>query len=219
MDFSKAFDKEAHNRLLYKLERYGIQGNALAWIRGFLTGRTQHVVLDGRTSSAVPMTSGVPQGSVLGPLLFFIYINYINTSITSDIRLFANDTIIYRRILTTADTARLQDDINILAKWSYDWQMEFHLAKCNVIRITRARKPIISEYKLYGFTLEAASSTKYLGVNLTSDLRCNQHIQSVRNKAAGTLRFLQRNLRIGSITINTHKRKREETRNGAVFRS
>ena len=209
--------------------------------RGFLTGRTQQVVLDGRTSRAVPVTSGVPQGSVLGPLLFLIYINGINTSITSDIRLFADDTIIYRRIRTTADTARLQDDINTLDKWSYDWQMEFHPAKCNVICITRARKPIISEYKLYGSTLEAASSTKYLGVNLTSDLRWNQHTQTVRNKAAGTLRFLQRNLRIGSTTIKTqayntyvrpttgwiccnclgspHKRKREETRNGAAFKS
>ena len=203
MDFSKAFDKVAHNRLLYKLERYGIQGNALAWIRGFLTGRTQQVVLDGRTSRAVPVTSGVPQGSVLGPLLFVIYINDINTNITSDIRLFADDTIIYRMIHTTADTARLQDDINTLAKWSYDWQMEFHPAKCNVIRITRARKPIICEYKLYGSTLEAVSSTKYLGVNLTSDLRWNQHTQTVRNKAAGTLRFLQRNLQIGSTTIKT----------------
>ena len=86
---------------------------------------------------------------------------------------------------------------------SYDWQMEFHPTKCNVIRITRARKPIISEYKLYVSTLEAVSSTKYLGVNLTSDLRWNQHTQSVRTKAAGTLRLLQRNLRIGSTTIKT----------------
>ena len=86
---------------------------------------------------------------------------------------------------------------------SYDWQMEFHPAKCNVIRITRTTKPIISEYKLYESTLEAVSSTKYLGVNHISDLRWNQHTQSVRNKAAGTLRFLKRNLRIGSTAIKT----------------
>ena len=81
--------------------------------------------------------------------------------------------------------------------------MEFHPAKCNVIPITRSRKPIISSYHLYGSTLEAVTSAKYLGVNLTSDLRWNQHTQTVRNKATGTLRFLQRNLRIGSTTIKT----------------
>ena len=106
----------------------------------------------------------VPQGSILQPLLFLIYINDINTSITSDMSLFTDHTIIYRRVQTAIDTIRVQDDINTLAKWSLGWQMEFHPAKCNVICTIHARKTIISRNKLYGSTLEAVTSTQYLGV-------------------------------------------------------
>ena len=96
MDFSKAFDKVAHNRLMHKLDKYGIQGNTAAWIKDFLSERTQQVVVDGEFSGQVPVTSGVPQGSVLGPVLFLLFINDITEGVTSDMRLFADDTIIYK---------------------------------------------------------------------------------------------------------------------------
>ena len=96
LDFSKAFDKVAHSRLLYKLDYYGIRGNLHSWLSSFLYGRSQQVVVDGAKLCICKTTSGVPQGSVLGPILFLLYINDITINIHSEIRLFADDILIYR---------------------------------------------------------------------------------------------------------------------------
>ena len=203
MDFSKAFDKVAHNRLLYKLGKYGIEGKTKNWIKDFLTNRSQQVVQDGMASSNVPVTSGVPQGSVLSPILFLIFINDISDGITSNIRLFADDTIIYRNIKNTEDAEKLQTDLHTLERWSREWQMEFHPSKCNTLHITRSRSPILRDYMLYNTTLEAVDSAKYLGVTLATDLRFNRHIDNIRKNASGTLQFLKRNLRISSSEVKT----------------
>ena len=203
MDFSKAFDKVPHNRLIYKLREYGIDDRTTAWIEHWLSGRSQQVVIEGVTSDTVSVTSGVPQGSVLGPILFLIFINDISKDITSTVRLFADDTIIYRSISSDADCAILQKDLNALDAWSVEWQMEFHPSKCNVIHITRARRPRETSYSIYGTALASVSSVKYLGVEITPDVRWNKHIRSTRNKASGTLSFLQRNLRISSTEVKT----------------
>ena len=91
MDFSKAFGKVNHSKLLWKLHQYGIRGNALNWIRAFLGNRSQTVVLDGEESGSAPVTSGVPQGYVLGYIFFLIYINDLPDELASKVRLFAND--------------------------------------------------------------------------------------------------------------------------------
>ena len=96
LDFAKAFDKVPHLRLLSKLTSYGITGNTQNWIKSFLSNRKQRVSVNGALSDITDVTSGVPQGSVLGPVLFLLYINYINGNIKSSIRLFADDSIIYR---------------------------------------------------------------------------------------------------------------------------
>ncbi|KAK3870886.1 hypothetical protein Pcinc_023912 [Petrolisthes cinctipes] len=114
LDFAKAFDKVPHQRLLHKLEFYGIQGQLLHWIRTFLTTRKQRVVLDGSQSPSVPVTSGVPQGTVLGPLLFLSYINDPPLSLSSTTRLFADDSLVYRPIKDRNDCLRLQDDLTAL---------------------------------------------------------------------------------------------------------
>ena len=104
MDFAKAFDKVAHNRLLYKLSSYGVKGNDLGWIGSFLSGRSQKVALEGKSSSSAPVLSGVPQGSVLGPVLFLIYINDIPEYVSnSTVRLFADDTLLYLTIHNSSD--------------------------------------------------------------------------------------------------------------------
>ena len=122
MDFAKAFDKVAHNRLLYKLSSYGVKGNTLGWIGSFLSGRSQKkVVLEGKTSFSVPVLPGVPQGSVLGPVLFLIYINDLPEYVSnSTVRLFADDTLLYLTIYNSSDCIKLQEDINNLERWESD---------------------------------------------------------------------------------------------------
>ena len=114
LDFSKAFDKVSHRHLLLKLEHYGVRGPTLSWIGDFLTNRTQRVMIEGTLSEAATVTSGVPQGSVLGPLLFLCYINDLPACVSSHIRLFADDCLLYRTINAQHDTVILQEDLNIL---------------------------------------------------------------------------------------------------------
>ena len=113
MDFAKAFDKVPHRRLLYKLDYYGIRGSTHRWISSWLSSRSQQVVLDGQ----VPVLSGVPQGSVLGPVLFLVFINDLPDNIRSSVRLFADDCVLYRNICSPSDCLILQDDLDRLAQW------------------------------------------------------------------------------------------------------
>ena len=133
LDMSKAFDKVPHERLALKLHHYGIRGNVLTWLQSFLRNRSQQVVIDGYYSTPCGVISGVPQGSVLGPTLFLIYINDIAADIQSTIRLFADDCLIYRRISSPEDHYILQEDLNRLTVWATTWQMNFNVDKCNIM--------------------------------------------------------------------------------------
>ena len=138
MDLQKAFDSVPHKRLLYKIEHYGITGNLLRWIDGFLSNRRQRVVLNGEKSCWQDVKSGVPQGSILGPLLFLIYVNDMPKSILSHVFLFADDTKLIQTISTLADHVQLQTDLDNLAKWCDVWQLKFNVTKCKVIHFGRA---------------------------------------------------------------------------------
>ena len=142
LDFAKAFDKVPHKRLLAKLDFYGIRGPLLQWITAFLTNREQRVVLDGYHSSSTRVTSGVPQGTVLGPLLFLSYINDLPLSLSSTTRLFADDSLVYRPIVNRDDCLRLQDDLHALERWEAKWQMTFRPDKCHHMCFTRSHNPI-----------------------------------------------------------------------------
>ena len=140
------------------------------------------------------MTSGVPQGTVLGPLLFLSYINDLPLSLSSTTRLFADDSLVYRPIRNRNDCLRLQDDLTALENWEAKWQMTFRPDKCHHIRFTRTNKPIQFAYTLHNTVLDTVPSHKYLGVHLSADLRWNTHVSSVRAKANRALGFLRRNL-------------------------
>jgi hypothetical protein len=198
MDFSKAFDKVGHQRLLLKLNYYGIQGNTNNWIRSFLSNRKQTVVLEGERSYEANVLSGVPQGSVLGPCLFLYYINDMPNNTVSKVRLFADDTIAYLAVSNDQDAATLQNDLNQLGKWEEDWQMEFHPGKCQVLSISRSRNIKQHQYTLHGHVLEHVKEAKYLGLTITSDLRWNRHVNNTCGKANKTLGFLKRNVKIKS---------------------
>ena len=133
---------------------------------------------------------------MLGPLMFLIFINDLPCYVKSRVRLFADDTVIYLTIKSESDCRQLQDDLHSLEKWESDWCMEFNPSKCNIILVTRRRTPFKFQYKLHGKVLETVDTTKYLGINLSHDLRWNDHVNAITTKAWNkTLDFLRRNLR------------------------
>ena len=190
LDFSKAFDKVNHSKLLWKLHQYGIRGHTLAWIRAFQGNLSQTVVLDGEESESVPVSSGVPQVSVpVGPILFLIYINDLPDELSSQVRLFADDTAVYLTIGDTEDGKVLQNDLDRLSVWEDRWDMEFNPSKCQVVRVTTSRKLINVTYTLHGQVLEVVTSAKYLGVDISSGLSWNPHIDRITKTATRTLHY------------------------------
>ena len=198
LDFAKAFDKVGHHRLVEKLNWYGIDGGVNRWISDFLSNRTQAVVIDGATSVTVPVVSGVPQGSVLGPCLFLFYINDIAANLTSTTRLFADDTMIYLAVKGEGDAEILQKDLDSLTQWEKTWMMEFHPEKCEIISISRKKKTFKFPYTLHNHCLKHVDHAKYLGITIAKDLRWNRHVDTISTKASNTLNFLRRNINIGN---------------------
>ena len=140
LDFAKAFDKVPHQRLIEKMKFYSIHPSVVEWTKAFLSNRTQSVVVDGYTSEEAPVLSGVPQGTVMGPLLFLIFINDIAKEIGASVRLFADDCLLYREIKSTKDCFLLQKDLTELISWSRTWGMAFNIAKCSILSLTNATK-------------------------------------------------------------------------------
>lgn len=194
MDFSKAFDVVHHGRLLHKLAHYGIRGDVLSWVGAFLGNRSQRVVVDGATSTMASVISGVPQGSVLGPLLFLLYINDLPASVKSNVRLFADDCVIYRTIHSVQDTLQLQSDLDKLSEWEQKWKMGFNISKCHIMHVSRSRRTINTTYTLHNEPLSVVSQATYLGVEVSSNLSWTPHINKVTSKASQSLGFLKRNI-------------------------
>ena len=187
LDFSKAFDKVPHKRLMKKLWNYGVRGKTHSWIQSFLTTRQQRVAVDGENSDWVSVDSGVPQGTVLGPTLFLAFINdLVRAAKHSQVRLFADDCVLYREVKNQEDCELLQADLENLEKWEEKWSMSFNPDKCNSISITRKRNKLCHSYKLHNQDLKQVSSTPYLGVELSSDLTWHDQINKVCSKGNKT---------------------------------
>ncbi len=156
LDMSKAFDKVSHNQLLHRLRAFGFEGSILKWFASYLTNRYQQTTVLGATSRSLPVTSGVPQGSILGPLLFLLYENYLSNAVTkSKIATFADDTEIFRTIYSSFDASLLQNDLSSFEESSTKINLALNVTKCEVLRVTRKQNKIIYPYKLHDTILES----------------------------------------------------------------
>ena len=193
LDFSKAFDVMPHHRLLLKLEFYGIRNKTKDWIASFLMNRFQRVVVNGNPSEWMPVLSGAPQGTVLGPHLFLLFINDIHEDVASTTRLFADDCLVYNTIESSGDEQQLQADLDKMVDWAQTWGMKFNPSKCKTMRITRRRKPDPTNYTMMGIGLEEMDDIQYLGIQFQRDLRWYKHTEYVTSKATRVLNFIRRN--------------------------
>jgi len=196
LDFAKAFDTVPHQRLLTKLAGYGVGGRMLQWIRQFLLGRRQRVVVAGVLSDWIPVISGVPQGSVLGPLLFVIYINDLPEDIASIVYMYADDTKMFRRVDGEPDRRVLQRDLDQLAEWAEKWQLRFNVDKCKIMHLGRAGN-VQTVYTMLGaggqrLDLKETVMEKDLGVWISNTMKPSSHVTHAVNTANRILGLIRR---------------------------
>ena len=184
-DYKKAFDKVAHHRLICKLKSFGFQGNLMQWIEGFLSDRRQRVVINGAKSAWSNVTSGVPQGSVIGPILFLLFVSDITDEVHSDMILFADDTKLYRRIISDEDGHILQRDIDVLHAWSQIWLMEFNIGKCKSLHYGYGNA--MREYTIDNEILQRTDEEKDLGVLMSASLKPSSQRAAAASKAMSAL--------------------------------
>nr|VZI00941.1 unnamed protein product [Spirometra erinaceieuropaei] len=192
IDFKKAFDSVPHQRLLHKLSRIGVRGKLLKWIENFLVGRSQTVRLGGQHSAEVTVTSGVPQGSVLGPILFLIYIDDCIHGLDCKIAMFADDIKLWTVIRNEDDEANLQANLDRLEKWSGHWLLPFNVTKCNILRIGRTSSAHRQTYYLNHTPLPLVEVQKDLGVWITSSLKPSFHCLKAAKSAMSSLYLIKR---------------------------
>ena len=194
-DFMKAFDKVCHKRLVHKLKLYNIGTMYSKWIESFLDSRKQKVIVNGVASSPKDVTSGIPQGSVLGPILFVLYINDLPDVIKNGSipYLFADDTKIFHSIKCTQDCKDLQEDIKAMQVWSEKWLLCFHPDKCKCMRIGNTDIDLFT-YKLKDSDkgMEFTKSEKDIGVVINSILSFENHIDEKVNKANSIMGVIRR---------------------------
>ena len=195
LDFAKAFDSVCHVRLLWKLQHLGVSGPLLLWFKNYLTRRKQRVVINGTQSSWADVKSGVPQGSLLGPILFLIYVNDMPVEVkNSHIAVFADGSKCYKCITSETDCAALQEDLNALSVWANLNELEFQPRKCENLRISRKRISFNRTYRInHNVEIKRVDHQKDLGVIVTGNLLWNSHVDFISAKANRILGFLKRN--------------------------
>ena len=189
-DFKKAFDRVPHKRLIYKLKCMGIQGKVLNVISDFLMNRLFRVCVEGNFSNFMKVLSGIPQGSVLGPLLFILFINDLPDCIKSFIKIFADD---LKIIANSADTDTIENDLKNLEKWEKKWLLEFNIDKCKVLHLNFNGNQNLN-YLLNGVEMKKSEQEKDLGVLTSGTLLWNDQINSCVSKANQMICWITRNL-------------------------
>ena len=175
------------------MEAYGTTGRILTWIKGFLSDRSQVVKVNGEESPSAPVLSGIPQGSVLGHLLFVIYINDLPEVISSNEFLFADDTKVLRHITSREDSIALQSDIDLLNEWSEKWLLKFNTDKCHVISRGKFENIMYTHrYRLNDEELEHVFEEKDLGVIIDCDLKFEQHMPARMKEANAIVSLIRR---------------------------
>jgi hypothetical protein len=194
LDISKAFDRVWHTGLIHKLRSSGISGKLLDWLKDYLTDRQQRVIINGETSEWGDLKAGVPQGSVLGPLLFLIFINDITHVIWNcKIRLFADDTCLFIEVDEPNNTADMvNEDLDRLSQWADKWKVSFSPPKTEELLVTTKRNEIIHPPLILNETpIKRVPHHKHLGLTLSNDLTWNNHIESITDKANRKLGLLR----------------------------
>ena len=186
IDFSRAFDSISHDLLLTKLQSYGISGCLLNFLKNLIRNRTQSVVVNGKLSNSFPCSSGVAQGTVLGPILFILYINDISDNLPSGVhcKMYADDSKIY----TINSPQSLQDGINAISLWSKTWQMDVNIGKTKVMCIGN-RHPA-HDFYLDGNKLENVVEFKDLGIVYNQKLSFSNHISSVVSRCRAKSNYI-----------------------------
>lgn len=194
MDYAKAFDTVPHQRLLCQVESFGITGKVLQWIKSFLSNRQQKVKANGVESSWSPVISGIPQGSIMGPILFTLFVNDLPQKINSIISMFADDTKLYLPLTSDNSHAELVADLNYLQMWAEQMQMKFHPSKCKVMHMGKNnphKDYVMMDSENQPYTLEETDVEKDLGVYIDSKLKFTQHCQEKINKANKILGYIR----------------------------
>ena len=186
-DFAKAFDSVPHKRLLIKLQSYGIHGKLLEWIRSFLSNRRQRVRVDGVYSEWAHVKSGVPQGSVLGPILFVLYINDMPKVVENTCKLFADDAKLSGK---ATNSVSIQNDLNNLTEWSLTWQLPFNYGKCKCLHIGKSNPKY--DYVMHGRTLDKVDCEEDLGVEVDRELKFHKQTSSSVKKSFRMLGLIKR---------------------------
>jgi hypothetical protein len=192
-DLSKAFDKINHNILLHKLGCFGFHGNLLAWLSSYIRNRLQAVVINNCVSGFGVCSSGVPQGSHLGPILFILYVNDVSSCIQhSKFLIYADDIKLFKKIRNQGDADALQCDVNSLQDYFTNNQLFINTDKCNCITFTRAKNPLIVNYVVQDKNIVRKTEIRDLGVILDSKMLCKNHIDGIVEKAYKQLNFILR---------------------------
>ena len=195
LDFKKVFDTVPHQELLYKLWLSGITGPLWRWFQCYLLNRQHFTCIDGVASACLPVSSGVPQGSILGPLLFIFYTNDLPSNLQSPVYMFADDTKLLRVITSFNDNVELQSDLDSISEWCNLWKLNLNESKCSSLFFSLWSSTGPS-FAIKDSPVDQASTHRDLGIIVSADLSWSHHISKVRSLAYNTLYFVRRNVSV-----------------------